>query len=657
MDCTPAPAKNKFAFSARRAAVVVTLALLMTLTMLQGTAEGPEVETTQGYFITETNLYAQPDRSGEVLLRIPQYTPLVIRVSADPAQKGFGWTQVADVSGYVGLANLLPMPKVFSDWREGKTMFAWDVRLLREQSLHGAEVLLRLLPETPFTVLGRTKFMLYVEAQGVRGYIYADKLEELRRDQPLEPTLRYSAMEQPLLSWPLAGAQPLIDLKAGQLLRVTGQNRAYLRVEVMDQVGYVQRQHTGAIGEVAEQTMLVYSQTASPLYSGVDDARPAGQTMEPGRLYQVDAQAGDFLRLKDSGLFARAGGVQALLLKAFAAPRLAGVDAPRALMGMPEADSANDRWLQPGRLYTFLSSSGNWWYVDDGLVQGFVDVRHLTPLPERGEKMNRTYAVYTGEAAFLSGSSQEQPVVPGQLVELNELWGKQWFRTGQGSYVHIGAVDILASDAPVRPHKVILDQALTMYSLPDEARGRALAVLDAGEQVEVIGFARYFLLLRAQGMEGYVVGKTLKTHETRYLPDTDPPPCEILVNKADFSVSLYALDARGQRYGEPILRGIAALGKRSTPTPSGRFPLGFKQRWVRFSQSQAPHAITYLRGRYLHGIPCYGPDEAQVTEWGLQELGTLSSGGCVRMTFDMAAYLYFNCPSYKTIMEVVNGLE
>ena len=59
----------------------------------------------------------------------------------------------------------------------------------------------------------------------------------------------------------------------------------------------------------------------------------------------------------------------------------------------------------------------------------------------------------------------------------------------------------------------------------------------------------------------------------------------------------------------------------------------------------------------MHGIPCYGPDEAQVTEWGLQELGTLSSGGCVRMTFDMAAYLYFNCPSYKTIMEVVNGLQ
>jgi hypothetical protein len=657
MDCTSVPAKNQFLFSARRAAVVVMLALLMALTMFQGAAEDFEVQTTEGYFESETSLYTQPDRSSEVLLRIPQYTPLVIRVSADPAQKGFGWIRAAGVSGFVSLANLLPMPRVVSDWREGKTMFAWDVRLLREQSLHGAEVLLRLLPETPFKVLGRTKFMLYVEAQGVRGYVYADKLEELRRDQPLEPSLRYSALEQPLLSWPLAGAQPLTNLKAGQLLRVTGQNRGYLRVETMGQVGYVQRKHTGAIGEVAEQTMLVYSQTENPLYSGVDDAQTPAQTMEPGRLYQVDAQAGDFLRLKNSGLFVRAESVQALLLKAFAVPRLAGVEAPRALMSLPEADSASDGWLQPGRLYTFLSSSGSWWYVDDGMVQGFVDVRYLTPLPEQGEKMNRTYAVYTGDAAYLPGSSRPQPVAPGQLVQLHQLWGKQWFRTEQGSYVHIGAVDILASDAPVRPHKVVLDQALPMYSLPDEARGRVLAALDAGEQVEVIGFARYFLLLRARGMEGYVVGKTLKTHETRYLPDSDPPPCEILVNKADFSVSLYALDAQGQRGGEPVIRGIAALGKRSTPTPSGRYPLGLKQRWVRFSQSQAPHGITYLRGRYLHGIPCNGPDEAEVTDWGLQELGTPATGGCVRMTFDLAAYLYFNCPSYQTIMEVVNGLE
>ena len=143
-----------------------------------------------------------------------------------------------------------------------------------------------------------------------------------------------------------------------------------------------------------------------------------------------------------------------------------------------------------------------------------------------------------------------------------------------------------------------------VFSLPDEELGQPLMELEEGAPLEVIGFSRTFLLVRAQGLEGYVKGQGLTTYETRYLPEEDPPAYEILVNKSNFMVSVYRLDENGQRVGEPIRAEIAALGKRSTPTPSGRYVLGFKA-LRRASPHQTPHGITYLRGRCLHGIPLW----------------------------------------------------
>jgi hypothetical protein len=256
----------------------------------------------------------------------------------------------------------------------------------------------------------------------------------------------------------------------------------------------------------------------------------------------------------------------------------------------------------------------------------------------------------------LPGSSQAISVQQGEVVILARLWGGLWFQTADGAYLHRNQVRIIGSDAPVTRHTVNAQAGLVLLSLPDEELGQPLMELEEGAPLEVIGFSRTFLLVRAQGLEGYVKGQGLTTYETRYLPEEDPPAYEILVNKSNFMVSVYRLDENGQRVGEPIRAEIAALGKRSTPTPSGRYVLGFKQRWVRFTHTQAPHGITYLRGRYLHGIPCYGQDERLISEWGRPELGTFATGGCVRMDFDIASFIYFNCPSYTTVMEVVNGI-
>lgn len=649
--------ENSWGFT-RRLLTLLFLFILFTSNAAMK-AEAPEAKENnerRGYYETDVWLYERPEKDSKALIKIPHYTPLQIRLSSQPSQKGFGQTEYEHQTGFVRMAGLLDMPREFKDLREGMMMFAWDVRLLRSESLHGAEVIKRLQPETPVTILSRTKFMVKVDAEGQIGFMYGNDLQELRKDQKLTPHLMYSRMEQALHSWPLSGSRPLIHLKAGQLLMVTGQNRGYLRVKTAEFEGYVKKDSLGKVGTVEEETMLVYADTAQPLYDGADTALATDRIIEPYTLYEVTAQAGDFLRLKDSGLFVEAHLVSALILKPFPAPRLASVEAEAALSPMPDAAADPDQTLQPERLYTFTASSSSWWFVDDGLVKGFVNSRHLLSLPKSGERMNRTWAQYMGEAAFLPGSSQAISVMKGEVVILSKLWGGLWFQTEDEAYVHRNQVRIIGSDAPVTRHMVNAVAGLKLLSLPDYDLGQAIFEIPEGEALEVIGFSRSFLLVRVGGFEGYVSGRDLRTYETRYLPDEDPPNYEVLVNKSNFMVSVYRLDENGFRVGEPVREGIAALGKRSTPTPSGRYVLGFKQRWVRFTKTQTPHGITYLRGRYLHGIPCEGQNEQLATVWGQQELGTSATGGCVRMGFDLASFIYFNCPSYTTVMEVVNGI-
>lgn len=635
--------------------VFLALALLLSTAMAQS-PDTFEVDELKGYFETAVWLYEQPGRSSNTLVKIPQYTPLQISLSTDPAHKGYGQTEYEGMAGYVRMNDFFKMPAEQVDARAGKTMFARDVRVFREESLHNAGILKRLPPETPFLVLARTKFMIKVDVDGQIGYIYGNDLQELTPDLDLEPFMMYSREEQELLSWPLSGSKALERLKAGQLISVTGQNRGYLRVKTAAFTGFVKKESLGKIGAIADETMLIYADTPLPLYAGADAALITDTVMAPATLYEVTAQAGDFLQIKEFGLFVQADLVNALILKPFKTARLASVEGDVPLSPMPDAEPDSAQVLTPERLYTFTAASGSWWYVDDGVVKGFVNSRQLISLPTAGERMNRTWAQYLGQDAFLPGSSQPISVQQGEVVILAKLWGGLWFQTADGAYVHRNQVRIIGSDAPVTRHTVNATAGLVMLFLPDEELGQPLLTLEEGTPLEVIGFSRTYLLVRAQGLEGYVKGRGLTTYETRHLPDEDPPAYEILVNKSNLMVSVYRLDENGQRVGEPIRSQIAALGKRSTPTPSGRYVLGFKQRWVRFTHTQAPHGITYLRGRYLHGIPCYGQDERLISEWGRPELGTFATGGCVRMEFDFASFIYFNCPSYTTVMEVVNGI-
>ena len=72
-----------------------------------------------------------------------------------------------------------------------------------------------------------------------------------------------------------------------------------------------------------------------------------------------------------------------------------------------------------------------------------------------------------------------------------------------------------------------------------------------------------------------------------------------------------------------------------------------------FTLSVTPHTTTYIKGRFIHGIPCRTRDES--TRIGYLEKHGAITGGCLRSPMEFARFVYMNCPSYQSELVVVNG--
>jgi hypothetical protein len=489
---------------------------------------------------------------------------------------------------------------------------------------------------------------------GQTGYLQQSALRELPGIQPLDLYIVYNRQEQPLLALPLTGADRLATLRSGQMLTVTGHAKGYYKVRYRDVAGYVGKSTVSLMEQLPVEAALVLTRQEEALFIDSTGNMSSDKVLMPGQLYKVIGQENGYFKLAPDGLYIQAEVVETVLLNPLRTPMTGFVNEKVPLHLLPGSEPMEGQLLEPGRLYTFTAGSGSWLYLDEEGLCGFADPTALHTLPKRPATMNRTWAVQTG-MGYLPGS---HPLPPddGAVIQLKEMYGDDWFKAMDGRMIHRGALRIIGSDAPVETHTVTATEDIILLSLPDSTLGEEVATIPAGDIVTVTGFSRHYLLVSYNGQEGYAVGAPLLTDETKYLPSSEDDGAYMVhVNKATLTVSVYRLDAAGKPAGAPLMQAVAALGKRSTPTPSGTFYLGTKYRWVRFTYSQTPHSICYRPGRYIHGLPCYTSDIAAKVFRTERELGTFSSGGCVRMPFDIAEYIYFTCPSYTTKMEVTSG--
>ena len=346
-----------------------------------------------------------------------------------------------------------------------------------------------------------------------------------------------------------------------------------------------------------------------------------------------------------------------------------------ALVSAPDDSAApNGCVLTAGASAVSVYAVGEWRLVRTEAGYGFVrrTAEGLTAIDE-GDALDRTAAVLTEDRELITAEGGTVRLTAGTVLWATGIQNgflrcvadgqEGYLRTGSGvkALADCSMLKLLASDAELDGYDVKTDKPLTLRAYPSSQYGETLGEIPAGEKLRVTAAARCWLRVTWNGLDGYVMGEaSLLSEETTELPlSEDAPSYELVLDKNTKMLYAFVLDAEGNRTSEVAVCALVAIGKRTTPTPSGTFPLGHKERRHRFTNAFTPYTTEYTSGRYVHGLPTYvksgekGIDK--VIPWLSKAAGLEVSGGCLRSPVAMARWVYLNCPSYTTRLVVVNG--
>jgi lipoprotein-anchoring transpeptidase ErfK/SrfK len=135
-------------------------------------------------------------------------------------------------------------------------------------------------------------------------------------------------------------------------------------------------------------------------------------------------------------------------------------------------------------------------------------------------------------------------------------------------------------------------------------------------------------------------------------PAAGEPLYYLVLKKSEHTLTVYAADRKGGHTNEVFRTITTATGKRTTPTPTGKFTLTTREAWHFFGKSYAPYAIKYANGKYLHGPLYKKQDVTTMVASSALDIGTDATGGCLRMSFVDIKWIYENCGE-GTILEIV----
>ena len=379
--------------------------------------------------------------------------------------------------------------------------------------------------------------------------------------------------------------------------------------------------------------------------------------MEADGLLFFDGENNGFYHIADTEYYVEAVLTKTWAVETFAASQLyPEQDVPLTLLPSPDG-ALNGVSLKAGTLYQASYAVGDYYLLMADGVWGFAPKSAVSRLLA-GENMNRTAAVTCADTVFYSVSGDQGTLPAGRTIFLTRLADSFYLAEmeGQTGFVMARDVRILGADAPVTKYTLTAPFDIRLMDVPDSALSKSVGVIPAGESVSVSAFNRCYLLVSGAGLTGYCAQEGLICAETEGMPQTeDEPRYELVLDKSTRMVYAFVLDENGERSDTIATSAKVAVGKRTTPTPSGTFTLGMKERWHRFTRSFTPYTTTYTSGRYIHGLPCLGKAESTVIDYMAHNAGQAVTGGCLRSPFAFARWVYMNCPSYQTKLTVVNG--
>ncbi|MBQ7848751.1 MAG: L,D-transpeptidase [Clostridia bacterium] len=620
----------------------------MLLLVCGAAAEGGDVPF-NGYFDKPVFLRPEPAASSRSLATIPAGTPLVLT----PVNGYFAETVYDGKTGYVYCAEVRAMPDVVpvTPWLaylpQNKYLFALP--------LDGAAPLMTVQAETPVTVTGETERFLQIEAEGMTGYVYARDAQAIG-DMPMTACSAEFHADGVLQTfcYPLKNAAQASALEPGRIYLAEAVCNGYYRVTIGGDTVYVPVRSVTTIGRQGTVRRAAVITPDTLLFSAPEHAALAGTRMETEQLRLLGPQENGFQQLDEEALYICANDVTAYAVHAMDEVCLQ-MTADAELLLRPEAGAPQTGSVRAGRLYTAAWALEDWYLLQSEGRWGFLHRdEKLYTLLETDLTMMRTAAVLTTDT-ILHADDAHMPLTAGTRLTVTSSAGDFYHCETQEASGHVrkAHVRILGADTPLTAYTVTAPADIQVMDFPDGALCSVIGTIPAGGQVRVTGFNRCYLMVSWDGMTGYARQDGLLNAESRGLPaGEEAPRYELVLDKSTGMCYAFALTNSGGR-DKVVICAEVGVGKRTTPTPSGTFLLGKKERWHAFTLSYTPHTTEYVRARYIHGWPCEKRKESTVKE-GLAVTGTVT-GGCLRSPFEFARWVYMNCTSYDTQLVIVSG--
>lgn len=629
------------------------MALLMGLALLAGAVWAlaeDQPETLTGYFDKVMYVREKPESSHFALASIPAYSPVVI----SPIDDRYAAITYQDVSGYIFYRDILPLPEETPV--EAFTVYLEDNKYLYDAALHSANVLMTLQAETPMTVVATVRNYYHVKFGDTEGYVFQSDCTELKDFASRTTNAEfYVSAQTSLRGYPLKNAEAVAALEPGRIYQATAISRGFYQVTADGVTGWVPTGSVSTFRADASTTRVALMQDGAPLYVRPDKGFAAESAYEGGeRLIFISAENNGFYRLDEGELYVWREDVETFAVSKTAMRQLVvGMDVELTLK---PTDVASGITLTAGELYAAQYTAGDAYLVFAEDAWGFLPKASASVSSlEANETLNRIAALMTADAVLYGEDGRRTRLQEGDKIFVTAQ-GDDFYRcevSGESGYVFKQAVSFFSADAPLTAYTVTLTEDVRFMDFPDQALTAYYPDIPAGATVEVDGFNRCYLRVNYNGYTGYTLQKGLITAESEGIPATENVPSyQVALDKSTFMAYVFLLDDEGKPCAV-VISAKVGIGKRSTPTPSGVFTLGVKERWHAFTYSVTPHTTTYVKARFIHGIPCRRRDES--TKIGYMERSGMITGGCLRSPMAFARFVYMNCPSYQTQLVVVSG--
>lgn len=577
-------------------------------------------------------IYAAADKDSNLLGYIDAYKPYLFSVEGH-----FAFSE--KLGGYVERERLQEL-KVKS--LEEKSIFFENIRKLYDFPMERAEVIRELDLEEELTLLGASYgFVKVRDSRGNIGFVPSKNMKEVGKQRKIKSTSNvFARFPATVLEKPILGAKVQGYLEPYHVYTVNEYSRGFVKIEDGELVGYAELDSLQVMRTTANRLLVAYSPTPFIL------KEKQGEEREGGYTYLIDRRHG-VIREKESKAILQGEDVQIMQIQE---SRSSMVMANKDLLLYKDVNCSmeNGETLIKDRVaYVFAQTPNSYLIRHDGMYS-FVkksDVNEVESSP-----MNRSLLRFLEEVAILLPSGEMRIYEKQEFAFANARYGENYLLEGEElHFVSAKKVEFLGQDVPLDEKQITISEDTMFY--PEPHVDSVGIPIERGKTAKILGFHGQMAKLELDGKPGYVLLTAVDHYEFDSIPKENKQ-YRIFLNKSKARLSVYEVLADGSLASQPVVETMVAIGRNTSPTPSGNFPLGYKERWHKWSASYSPYAIEFAPARYIHGLLYERPKAESLMRYSETYFGQKATGGCLRSPDEVVKWIYYNCPSGETLIVI-----